>query len=199
MRIVYYPHPALVHPTTPVRHIDRELRLAIGEMFERMYDAEGIGLAANQVALPYRLVVMNLDRATKGKESEEVYLNPTIVRRRGTIQDEEGCLSFPGLYAKVRRAKEVTVEAYDVKGQKRTIEAKDLAARAWQHEIDHLEGKVFIERFASLVRLAHHREIRSFETQFRRAQREGRIPPKIEIEKLLSDLCQRMEQSQGAV
>lgn len=194
MRIVYYPHPALAHPTTPVRQIDRELHLAIGEMFERMYDAEGIGLAANQVALPYRLVVMNLDRDTKSKGAEEVYINPTIVARKGTIEDEEGCLSFPGLYAKVRRAKEVTVEAHDIQGNKVTIEAADLAARAWQHEIDHLDGKVFIERFGSLVRLAHHREVRSFETQFRRAQKDGRIPPTIEIEKILADLRQKMEQ-----
>ncbi|QDU64742.1 Peptide deformylase [Planctomycetes bacterium Pan216] len=194
MRIVQYPHPSLLHPAVPVTRIDKELRRQIGEMFELMYDAKGLGLAATQVALPYQLLVANVGGAeTVGdKEQERVYINPVITRRKGTQEGDEGCLSFPGLYAKVRRAKEVVVEAYDLKGQKVRIEAKGLEARLWQHEIDHLDGVVFVERFGYLARLAHEREIASFESEFRKAQSLGDLPPDANLKKALRDLQQAM-------
>lgn len=188
MRIVEYPHPALRHPAVPVTHIDKPLRQQIGRMFELMYDARGIGLAAPQVALPYQLLVMNVTGKPENAEAEEVFLNPRIVKRKGTMTGEEGCLSFPGLYAKVSRSKQVVVEAYNLKGEKVVIEASDLESRCWQHEIDHLLGKLFIERFSTAARIAKHRDLANFERKLRRAQESGEIAPDAEIEKLLHSL-----------
>ena len=192
MRIVQYPHPALKRPTTPVNGIDAGLRRAIGQMFQLMYDARGLGLAANQVALPYRMLVMNVKGDPQQPDQERVYLNPRIVQRQGVVDASEGCLSFPGLYAPVKRAKSVVVEAFDERGEPVTVRAAGLEARAWQHELDHLDGTVFIERFGPLVRLARTREVRAFERSFRQQQEAGAIPSDVEIEKLLRDLEQAL-------
>src|SRR5438876_621200 len=117
MKIVHYPHPALRHPAKPLTRIDKKLLLDIGQMKDLMYEARGLGLAAPQVALPYQLLVTNITGDPNQKEREEVYLNPAIVERKGFVEDEEGCLSFPGLYQKIRRSKTVKVQAYDLKGQ----------------------------------------------------------------------------------
>src|SRR5262245_57148313 len=193
MRIVHYPHPALIHPGKPVRTIDKELRLQIGHMFELMYEAKGLGLAAPQVALPYRLLVMNVTGKHDEKDNERIYINPTIVEKKGTMDGDEGCLSFPGLYAPVKRAKKVTVEAFDLDGKPVRLEATGLASRAWQHELDHLDGVVFIERFSPLVKIARGRDVEIFVKRFKNAQAAGLIPPEAEIEKVLSDLEQAME------
>src|SRR5437660_10237506 len=114
-KIVHYPHPALRHKSKPVRTIDKELNLNIGEMMGLMYEAKGLGLAAPQVALPFQLLVMNITGDPTKPECEEVYVNPKIVDRKGTQDDEEGCLSFPGLYQKIRRAKTIKIQAYSLK------------------------------------------------------------------------------------
>jgi peptide deformylase len=141
LKIVHYPHPALVHTTKPIGRIDKQLQLQVGGMLEAMYEARGLGLAANQVALPYQLLVTNLSGDPNQREQEAVYINPVIVERKGIQEGEEGCLSFPKLFQKVRRAKAVTVHAYNLKGELVEIQASDLAARCWQHEIDHLNGR----------------------------------------------------------
>src|SRR6266852_9241036 len=127
-KIVHYPHPALRHRSQPVTTIDKELHLHIGEMMELMYQAKGLGLAAPQVALPFQLLVMNVTGDPAQPECEEVFLNPTIVQRHGIIDDEEGCLSFPGLYQKIRRAKTIKIHAYDLKGQAVERVVSDLEA-----------------------------------------------------------------------
>src|SRR6202012_455163 len=103
----------------------------------------GIGLAANQVALPFRFFILNLTADPEQKEQEQVFINPEIVKRHSSIEDEEGCLSFPGLYGKVRRARKIKVQAFDLSGNPVEIDAEDLASRAIQHETDHLAGKLF--------------------------------------------------------
>jgi peptide deformylase len=188
MQIVHYPHPALRHPGKPVLTIDKDLRLQIGLMMECMYEAKGLGLAAPQVALPYQLLVMNVTGDPNQKEREEVYINPVIVERKGSVDDEEGCLSFPGLYQKVRRAKSITIKAYDLKGKPVRIEANNLEARAWQHEIDHLNGVLFIDKMGMIGKLASRGSLRSFEYDFKKAQERGEIPPEADIEKLLAAL-----------
>jgi peptide deformylase len=185
MRIVHYPHPALRHAGKPVMTIDKELRLQIGQMMECMYGAKGLGLAAPQVALPYQLLVMNITGDPAKPEKEEVYLNPVIVERKGIVDDEEGCLSFPGLFQKIRRAKTVRIQAYDLKGHKITKEIHDLEARAWQHEIDHLNGVLFIDKMGLLAKIASRGSIKSFEYEFKKAQERGEIPPEADIEQLL--------------
>jgi peptide deformylase len=188
MKIVHYPHPALRHPAKPLTAIDKDLRLHIGRMMELMYDAKGLGLAAPQVALPYQLLVMNITGDPTKPEQEEVYINPVIVDRKGTVDDEEGCLSFPGLYQKIRRAKTIKVQAYDLKGQLMEKVVTELEARAWQHEIDHLNGVLFIDKMGTIARLSSRGVVRSFEHDFRRAQDKGEIPPDAEIEKLIAAL-----------
>src|SRR5919204_763636 len=188
MKIVHYPHPALRHPAKPVSAITKQLNLQIGEMMEAMYEARGLGLAAPQVALPFQLLVMNITGDPNQRDREEVFINPVIVERKGSMDDEEGCLSFPGLYQKVRRAKTIKVQAYNLKGKLVEKVVSDLEARAWQHEIDHLNGVLFIDKMGIIARLSARSSVKSFESEFRRAQERGEIPANLEIEKLLAAL-----------
>jgi peptide deformylase len=187
-KIVRYPHPALRRPAQPISTITRQLHLQAGEMLEAMYEARGLGLAAPQVALPYQLLVMNLSGDPACKEQEEVYINPVIVARKGSVEEEEGCLSFPGLYQKIRRARTIKVQAYNLKGELVEKVVHDLEARAWQHEIDHLNGILFIDKMGILARLAARPTVKQFEEEFRQAQARGQIPPDAELEKLLAAL-----------
>ena len=188
MKIVQYPHPSLRHPGKPLTAIDKKLQLQVGAMFDLMYEARGVGLAATQVALPFQLLIMNLTIDPEQRDKEEVYINPVIVERKGSMEDEEGCLSFPGLYQTVRRAKTVKVHAYNMKGEPVEIVASDLASRAWQHEIDHLNGVLFIDKMGPIAKLAARGSVKDFEREFRRAQERGEIPVDSEIEQFLAAL-----------
>ena len=185
-KIVHYPHPSLRHKAKPVASIDKQLHLHIGEMKELMYLAKGLGLAAPQVALPFQLLVMNVTGDPKQPEREEAFLNPQIVERKGVMEDEEGCLSFPGLYQNVRRAKTIKVRAYNLKGELVERVVSDLESRAWQHEIDHLNGILFIDMMGPISKLAARSSVKNFEKLFREAQKKGEIPADMEIEKLLA-------------
>jgi peptide deformylase len=188
MKLVHFPHPALRHKSKPITSIDKQLHVHIGGMIETMYDAKGLGLAAPQVALPYQLLVMNITGDPKQPEREEVYLNPQIVERKGFMEDEEGCLSFPGLYQKIRRSKTIKVRAYNLKGELVEKLVSGLESRAWQHEIDHLNGVLFIDMMGPIARLASRGACKNFERDFRRMQERGEIPANVEIEKLLAVL-----------
>lgn len=187
-KIVHYPHPALRHKSKPVASIDKQLQLNIGEMKELMYEAKGLGLAAPQVALPYQLLVMNVTGDPKQPEREEVYLNPQIVERKGVMEDEEGCLSFPGLYQNVRRSETIKVRAYNLKGELVEKVVSDLESRAWQHEIDHLNGVLFIDMMGPIAKMLARSSVKNFEKLFREAQSKGEIPQNVEIEKILAAL-----------
>lgn len=192
MKIVHYPHPALRHAGRPVTTIDKEFHLNVGKMKELMYEARGLALAAPQVALPFQFIVMNITGDANQPEREEVFVNPRIVERKGIQEDEEGCLSFPGLYQEVRRAKTIKVQAYDLKGQLVERIASDLEARAWQHEIDHLNGILFIDMMGPLARLGARKSIKAFEREFKIAQQKGEIPANLEIEKVLAAIEKQM-------
>lgn len=189
MNIVLYPHPALRAKARPLTAIDQKVRDAAARMLELMYEHKGLGLAANQVALPYRLLVMNLSGDPQKREQEGAYVNPVIVERKGSFEDEEGCLSFPGLYAKVRRAKTVKVQAYNLKGELLEMAVSDLAARCWQHEIDHLDGVLFIDKMGTIARLASRGALREFEREYKKAQDRGEILPDARIEQQLATLA----------
>lgn len=146
MQIVNYPHPALRWKSNDITQINESLRSTIREMFELMYAANGIGLAANQVGLPLRFFIINLTGEAESPEEELVFINPEIRNRRGQEVGEEGCLSLPGLYADVKRAAEIVVEAFDIEGQPFQATLNELAARVVQHESDHLDGVLFIDR-----------------------------------------------------
>jgi peptide deformylase len=186
MKIVHYPHPALRHRSRPLTSIDQQIHLHVGKMFELMYEARGLGLAANQVALPYQLLIMNLTGDANQRDQEVAFINPVIVERKGVIEDEEGCLSLPGLYQKVRRAKTVKVHAYNLKGELVEIEASELAARCWQHEVDHLNGVLFIDKVGPIGKLAIRASLKEFEQAYRKAQERGEIPPDAQLESQLT-------------
>ena len=120
----------------------------VAEMFDLMYAAKGVGLAANQVDLPYRLFVINLDCDPGATEKEFVFINPVLRSHKGIAEAEEGCLSLPGLYGDVRRPEHVVLNAYNLPGQEVTLELDGLFARAVQHEVDHLDGVLFIDRLS---------------------------------------------------
>jgi peptide deformylase len=176
MEILPYPHPALRWKTKPIQEINDDLRRVVAEMFELMYAAKGIGLAAPQVGLPYRLFILNLTGEPGEKEEELVFINPEILKRKGTTEGEEGCLSFPGMYGQVKRAAKVVIEAFNLQGECFEYSLDDLAARAVQHESDHLDGVLYIDRMAETVKRELDPVIGDFETQFRRWQSEGRFP-----------------------
>jgi peptide deformylase len=152
MQIVPFPHPALRYKSVDITRIDDNLRAIVDQMFQLMYEAKGIGLAANQVGLPLRLFVVNASGEKGDKDEEVVFINPVIRNRKGQAVGEEGCLSLPGLYADVSRAEEIVVEAFDLEGQAFRAKVDDLVARVIQHENDHLDGVLFIDRLDDVGR-----------------------------------------------
>ncbi len=180
-RIVPYPHPSLRYESRPVERIDDELRATVRAMFHLMYEARGIGLAANQVALPFRFFILNVTADPEQPDKEQVFINPVIVKRHSSVEDEEGCLSFPGLYAKVRRARKIRVKAFDLDGKEIDLDAEDLLGRAIQHETDHLDGKLFIDHLGPLTRHSASGKIKEFETQYRQAQSAGEFASDAEL------------------
>jgi peptide deformylase len=149
--IVKYPDPVLERPSEPVTAFDDELRKLVDDMFESMYAAKGIGLAAPQIGVAKRLTVIDLS-FQKNPEEKIVLINPEIIFREGKQYEEEGCLSLPEIREKVSRAAKVKVRAQDVKGEWFEMEGVELLARAMQHEIDHLDGVLFIDRLSRLKR-----------------------------------------------
>lgn len=125
-----------------VENIDEKIQILIDDMLETMYKFNGVGLSAVQVGILKRVVVIDIDDGTGPK----ILINPKITKTKGEHEVEEGCLSFPNQYAKLIRPKEVTVEALDRNGKKITIKAKELLAQALCHEIDHLDGIVFVDK-----------------------------------------------------
>ncbi len=187
MQILPYPHPALRWKSRPVTEINAALRQTIAEMFDMMYAAKGIGLAANQVGIPQRFFILNLTGEDAEKDEEIVFINPEIIKRKGTTEGEEGCLSFPGLYGPVKRSELVTIEAFDLQGRPFEMALDELAARAVQHETDHLDGVLFIDRMSDTARRTADPVVTDFETLYRRKQAEGEFPPDEEIRKKLAE------------
>lgn len=181
MKIVNYPHPALRVKAKPVTAIDADVQKAAGEMLELMYRHDGLGLAAPQVALDYQMIVMNFAGDHERPEMECVAINPVIVETKGgAIADREGCLSFPGLYQNVRRHKTVVVKYYNLKGEPREATATDLAARVWQHEIDHLNGTLFIDVMGSLGLHRSQKDLEKFKADFEKAKKKGDLPASLQ-------------------
>lgn len=176
MEIVLYPHPALRWKSKPVPEITADVRKVARQMFDLMYEAKGVGLACNQVALPWRMFVLNLTGKPEEQSEEHVFINPEIVKRRGTQEEEEGCLSFPKLYGQVRRAQEIVVEAFDLDGRGFEMDLDDLASRAVQHEIDHLDGVLFTDRMTEAGQREVAPTLADFEALFRRQQQLETVP-----------------------
>ena len=190
MRIIQYPHPTLRHVSKDLRVVDAELRKIVAEMFELMYEARGVGLAANQVDLPYRLFIANPEGEPDSKETEFVFINPRFLERKGMAEGEEGCLSLPGLYAMVKRPDQVVINAYDLSGEEVKYELSGLFARIVQHESDHLDGVLFIDRLTPTGRMALSESLAEFELEFRSRQDRGEQPSDEEIAPRINELEQ---------
>jgi peptide deformylase len=145
--ILHYPDPRLHKIASPVAAVDDRIRKLVRDMGETMYAAPGIGLAASQVDVHERVIVIDISDA---RDDLQAFINPEILESRGGAETEEGCLSVPGVYDKVRRAEWVRVRALNVAGEPFTLETEGLLAVCIQHEIDHLDGKVFVEYLSRL-------------------------------------------------
>jgi peptide deformylase len=149
----------------------------VHQMLDLMYTHDGVGLAANQVDLPYRLLVMNVKSDVAAKEEEHVFINPVIISRKGGLEEkEEGCLSFPEINAPVKRSQKVTVNAYNLAGEEITLKLEGLYARVVQHECDHLDGILFIDHLSPANLLAIKQDLLDLEAEFAGDRRMGLVP-----------------------
>jgi peptide deformylase len=149
MTVLKYPDERLRKVAQPIDKVDDNIRSVIDDMFETMYEEQGVGLAATQVDVHKRLFVAD---CSEDQNEPLVFINPEITEAEGHFKNDEGCLSFPGVYAKVERAEKITVTALDKNGERFSRSAEGLLAICIQHEIDHLEGKLFVDYLSPLKR-----------------------------------------------
>lgn len=150
--IVKFPNLILSSSTKIIEEISSDIKKIVDDMLESMYKAPGIGLAANQIGLSLKIAVIDIEFSDKKKKNPIILINPKIISTEGELYEDEGCLSLPGVSEKVKRFKKVTVSFTDLKGDKKTLVGEDLLARAIQHECDHLDGKLYIDRLSSIKR-----------------------------------------------
>lgn len=174
LQIITYPHPTLRYQAKPLRKVDARLKEIVDRMFQLMYEYRGVGLAATQVDLPLRLFVMN-STGRQGDGQEIAMINPVISRPRGNEIAEEGCLSLPGIHGNVIRAKTIRVNAFTLDGQEINQDFSGYEARIIQHETDHLDGSLFIDRLKEGSELEIQGELEQLEIDFESRQRTGSL------------------------
>ncbi len=159
LKIVAWPESVLLSPAEPVTKFDDKLKKLVEDMFETMYAAPGVGLAGVQVGIAKRMFVMD---CTAGKDRSRRFFmaNPEIIVNEGKQDGEEGCLSIPGIYSKVQRSNHVIARGHDVNGKEYEIEGTELEARCLQHETDHCDGRLYINRISPLKRELVLRKVR---------------------------------------
>ena len=162
LKIVRYPEPVLLAVGKPVTDFDAKLKTLVKDMFETMYDAKGVGLAAPQVAVSTRLFVMDCSGGEDEKQKIAA-VNPEIIMQEGEQIGDEGCLSFPGLYQQIQRNMRAIVRAQDVDGNWFELDATELTARCILHETDHCDGIVFLDRMTVLKREMAKRKIKKLQ------------------------------------
>ncbi len=186
LSVINFPHPALRRPSKPLVKVDRTIQRLVNRMFELMYQHKGIGLAANQVNLPFQLFVVNLEGEANGQQ--RVFINPVLESPKGRKEAEEGCLSIPQVYGNVLRPEEVRIKAYEIDGTEIDELATGILARVVQHEFDHLQGVMFTERMSENARKAIDHELEAFEIEFNGLRRSGAIESDSAIEARLLEL-----------
>jgi peptide deformylase len=159
LKIVRYPEPVLITVGKPVEKFDKGLKQLVADMFETMYQAQGVGLAAPQIAVSQRLFVMDCSGG-EDKTHKFAMMNPEIVHVEGSQEGEEGCLSFPGIYQKIERNRRTIVRYQDLNGNVQELDGTDLTARCILHETDHCDGIVFLDRMTILKREMAKRKIK---------------------------------------
>ncbi len=160
--VLKYPEPVLSRPSAPVTTFDRALAELVEDMFESMYVAQGIGLAAPQIGILKQITVIDTS-FKKNPDDKIVLINPQVIERKGEQYEEEGCLSLPEIREKVKRSAWVKVRAQDVRGKIYEIDGEELLSRAFQHEIDHLHGTLFLDHLSRLKRDLVGRRIRKLQ------------------------------------
>lgn len=163
LKLIHYPDPRLRKAGAPVTRFDEKLAAVAQRMLELMRAHRGVGLAAPQVGLAMRLFVMN---ATDDPQRDLVFVNPAITQREGVADAVEGCLSLPGVEVTVRRAASCRIEALDVAGRPFEMEAGELVARVWQHETDHLDGVLIIDRMGPTDGIANRKALAALEADY---------------------------------
>jgi peptide deformylase len=152
LKVVHYPEPVLLTVGKPVTEFDDELKKLVNDMFETMYESKGVGLAAPQVAVSKRLFVMDCAIGEDEESRKVALINPEIIHVEGEQYGDEGCLSFPGVYQKVKRDMRTVVRFQDVNGEFMELDTNELEARCILHETDHCDGIVFLDRMSALKR-----------------------------------------------
>jgi peptide deformylase len=161
-RITRYPAKVLAQRAEPVEKIDDDVRRLVDKMIDIMLERKGVGLAAPQAGVPLRLFIISLDGS---REKVKVFINPTVTPDGELGAIDEGCLSVPGIYTKIRRYKKCRVTATDLDGNEFTDEGEGLYARALQHEYDHIEGVTIVNRMTQVARIAHRKQLKKLEEQ----------------------------------
>lgn len=168
LHIIEYPDSRLRKPCAPVEAFDEELAALAEQMLRLMRRANGVGLAAPQVGVNLRLFVCNV---TGKPEDDRIYVNPELSDLAGSITGDEGCLSIPNVTVSMRRASSCTLEARDIVGKPVKASGKDLIARCWQHEADHLDGRLIIDRMSDADAIANRKALKELEARFKKQQR----------------------------
>jgi len=161
-QITHYPAEVLGGRAEPVEEINDDIRRLVDRMIDVMFEQKGVGLAAPQVGVPLRLFIISLDGS---RENVMVFINPTVTPDGELEAIEEGCLSVPGIYTKIRRYKNCKVAATDLNGREFTDEADGLYARALQHEYDHIEGMTIVNRMGQTARIVHRKQLKKLQDQ----------------------------------
>ena len=168
LQIVHYPDPRLRHTCKPATTFDDELRELVEHMYLKMCDGKGVGLAAPQVGVDLRLFVMNISGEP---QDNMVFINPEIHDPHGSCEAEEGCLSLPEIFAQIRRATSCTIKAYDLNGDSIEMAGQDLLCRVWQHETDHLNGTLIVDRMGPGDKIKAKKQLKELEAAYRERQR----------------------------
>lgn len=175
LKIIHWPDPRLLKKSVAVESYDEDLSALARRMLELMREAKGVGLAAPQVGLNIRLFVMN---PTGNPEDDRIVVNPVLDEPNGEEEGEEGCLSLPGISSPILRSKQITLAAFDITGKPIELRESGYVARIWQHEFDHLNGTLLLDRMGPVGRLTHRRAVKELESQYQAAN-----PPPAETKK----------------
>jgi peptide deformylase len=167
VELKYYPDRVLRKKSRPIQEVNDEVMERARQMLEVMYEAEGVGLAGPQVGWGRRIVTIDVEGP---KPEDRVFVNPLIVRRDGKMEQEEGCLSLPGIKVKVPRAEKITVVAYTLAGDRVEFEFEGLPACVWQHELDHLNGVLIIDKLPPTTLITIREQLKQLEEQAKEAQ-----------------------------
>ena len=188
LEVIHYPHPTLRHVSKPLKKVDKQLKDWAAEMIKLMYEFKGIGLAANQVDLPYRLFVINIEGDPEQPELERIFLNPVISRGKGLKEMEEGCLSLPEVNGPVTRNETIHVHAYDLSGNEIDEMVDGMLARVILHEVDHLDGLMFTDKLAPSHKAEVDYLLEEFEIDFHSRQQTGEAPSDAAIAARIAEL-----------